>query len=86
MFIYLDTETTGTGPADRLCQIAFKIKGGYTVNELFNPGMPISIDAMTVHHITNEMVLDKPPFRDSDTWRKLAGLLREQHRRRRGYD
>ena len=75
MFIFLDTETTGKGPADRLCQIAFKIKGGYTVNELFNPGMPISIDAMTVHHITNEMVLDKPAFRNSDTWRKLRDLV-----------
>ena len=75
MFIYLDTETTGNGPADRLCQIAFNIKGGYTVNELFNPGMPISIDAMTVHHITNEMVLNKPPFRDSDTWKQLRDLV-----------
>jgi hypothetical protein len=24
MFFFLDTETTGNGPADRLCQIAFK--------------------------------------------------------------
>ncbi len=58
MFIFLDTETTGNGPADRLCQIAFKSKEGdaVNVNELFNPGMPITIDAMTVHHITNEMV------------------------------
>jgi len=75
MFIFLDTETTGTGTNHRLCQIAFKIKGGYTVNEPFNPGMPISIDAMTVHHITNEMALDKPIFRDSDTWRKLQDLV-----------
>jgi len=75
MFIYLDTETTGTGSADRLRQIAFKLKGGYTVNELFNPGIPISIDAMTVHHITNEMVLGKPAFRNSDTWRKLQDLI-----------
>jgi DNA polymerase III epsilon subunit-like protein len=75
MFIFLDTETTGNGPADRLCQIAFKIKGGYTVNELFNPGMPITIDAMTVHHITNEMMLDKPAFRNSDTWSKLRDLV-----------
>ena len=75
MFIFLDTETTGTGPADRLCQIAFKLKGGYAVNELCNPGMPISIDAMTVHHITNEMVLDKPAFRDGGTWRKLLDLV-----------
>ena len=75
MFIFLDTETTGAGPADRLCQIAFKLKGGYAVNELCNPGMPISIDAMTVHHITNEMVLDKPAFRDGGTWKKLLDLV-----------
>ena len=28
MFIFLDTETTGTGPDDRLCQIAFKAEVG----------------------------------------------------------
>ncbi len=37
--------------------------------------MPITIDAMTVHHITNEMVLGKPSFRGSDTWRKLQDLM-----------
>jgi DNA polymerase-3 subunit epsilon len=63
MFIFLDTETTGTGPDDRLCQIAFKTGQGTIVNELFNPGKPIAIEAMAVHHITNEMVKDKPPFR-----------------------
>jgi hypothetical protein len=42
MFIFLDTETTGTGSTDRLCQIAFKTEKGAPVNELFNPGMPIS--------------------------------------------
>ena len=76
MFIFLDTETTGNGPADRICQIAFKTENGAAVNELFNPGMPITIDARTVHHITNEMVRDKPTFRDSDTWRKLQDLIK----------
>jgi hypothetical protein len=51
MFIFLDTETTGTGPDDRLCQIAFKPEGGPAVCETFNPGMPISIEAMSIHHI-----------------------------------
>ena len=58
MFIFLDTETTGTGPDDRLCQIAFKPEDGPAVCELFNPGKPISIDAMAVHHITEKMVQD----------------------------
>ena len=35
MFIFLDTETTGTGEEDRLCQIIFKTKTGLIVNELF---------------------------------------------------
>lgn len=75
MFIFLDTETTGTGEDDRLCQIAFKTEVGLIVNELFNPGKPISIEAMSIHHITNEMVRNKPPFENSKTWTKLTELF-----------
>ena len=75
MFLLLDTETTGTGPEDRLCQIAFKLEGGPAVCETFNPGMPISIDAMSIHHITNRMVQGKPPFRGSDTYTQLQNLV-----------
>ncbi|MFC1877302.1 exonuclease domain-containing protein [Thermodesulfobacteriota bacterium] len=71
MFIYLDTETTGSGPEDRLCQIAFKTDTGTIVDELFNPNMPISVEAMSIHHITNEMVADKPLFKYSDAHKKL---------------
>jgi DNA polymerase III epsilon subunit-like protein len=75
MFIYLDTETTGSGPEDRLCQIAFKTGTGTTLDELFNPEMPISVEAMSIHHITNEMVADKPPFKDSDAYKQLQVLF-----------
>ena len=75
MFIFLDTETTGRGPEDRLCQIAFKTDDGLTVSELYNPGMPITIDAMAIHHITNEMVQGKPAFRDSKEWTMLRELI-----------
>ena len=71
MFIFLDTETTGSGREDRLCQIAFKTEDGKPIEALFNPGMPISIDAMVIHHITNEMVTDKPKFKGSDAHKKL---------------
>jgi DNA polymerase III epsilon subunit-like protein len=71
MFIYLDTETTGSGPEDRLCQIAFKTVTGTICDELFNPEMPISVEAMSIHHITNEMVADKPPFKGSDAYKNL---------------
>ncbi len=75
MLIYLDTETTGAEPDDRLCQIAFKTGQGTIVNELFNPGKPIAIEAMAVHHITNEMVKDKPAFKASAVYQKLSELV-----------
>ena len=75
MYIYLDTETTGTGPDDRLCQIAFKADDGPAICDLFNPGKPISIDAMAIHHITEKMVQDKPPFKESDAYVKLQKLV-----------
>jgi exodeoxyribonuclease X len=79
MFIYLDTETTGNGTDDRLCQIAFKPDNGPAVCEMFNPGMSISIDAMVVHHITDKMVQDKPPFVGSEVHEKLGTLVADEH-------
>jgi exodeoxyribonuclease X len=75
MFIFLDTETTGNGPDDRLCQIAFRPENGGAISGLFNPGKPISIDAMVVHHITEKMVADKPPFKESDEYAELKKLI-----------
>ena len=75
MFIFLATETTGSGSEDRLCQIAFKTDTGTTVGELFNPGMSISVEAISIHHITNEMVTDKLPFKDSDAYKQLQVLF-----------
>ena len=79
MFIYLDTETTGNGPDDRLCQIAFKPERGQAVCELFNPGKPISIDAMAIHHITEKMVEGKPPFKGSEAYERLSKLISDEH-------
>jgi hypothetical protein len=47
MFIFLDTETTGNGPDDRLCQIAFKPEVRPAVSGLFNPGMPMACSVKT---------------------------------------
>ncbi len=79
MFIFLDTETTGTNDNDRLCQLAYKTDNGVTVNELFNPGMPISIEAMSIHHITNDMVKNKPLFENSKTWNNVNELLKSDN-------
>ncbi len=78
MFIFIDTETTGTKEKDKLCQLAYKTGEGQVVNAFFNPGMPITIEAMAVHHITNAMVKDKPRFQGSNEYQKLDALTRNQ--------
>ena len=75
MFIFLDTETTGTDEEDRLCQLAYKTEDGTVVDELFNPVKAISIDAMSIHHVTNDRVKDKPFFKDSETKKNLDKLI-----------
>ena len=77
MFIFLDTETTGTEKDDRLCQLAFKLESGEIVNKLFKPPLPIAIEPMSVHHITNEMVADKPTFKGGHDHQKLVALLND---------
>ena len=75
--LFCDTETTGTGADDKLIQLATLLSSKdsrETVNELFNPGMPISIGAMAVNHITNKMVEAAPLFKGGVT----ALTLQEQ--------
>lgn len=77
--LFLDTETTDSDEKARLIQLAFKEAGTEEiVNELFKPPVPISIDAMSVHHITNEMVAEKPAFEVSETRKRLIALLQER--------
>jgi DNA polymerase III epsilon subunit-like protein len=72
--VYLDTETTGLLFEDRLCQVAYKVDGRLAC-ELFLPPLPIKIEAMSVHHITNKMLSDKPAFAGSRMQSELAELL-----------
>lgn len=76
--IFLDVETTGIEEKDRLCQIAYCMREkGVCVSENFKPPLPISIDAMSVCHITNEMVADCPPFEGSKLQKELKGHLED---------
>lgn len=74
--IFFDTETTGNETKDYLCQIAWKPEG---VNEmksgLFKPPFLIPAEASAVHHISNKMVADKPPFKDSSEWKEVKKLF-----------
>lgn len=61
--IFLDVETTGKEDDDVICELAFTQGfGGSVIEGLFKPNKPIDVEAMMVHHITNEMVADRQPF------------------------
>lgn len=72
--VFLDTETTGLGPDDRLCQCAY-IYRGEQYNELFKPPLPISVEAMSISHVTNHHVEDKPTFEGSKIQQHLQAVF-----------
>jgi len=77
--LFLDTETTGNQEEDRLCQVAYKLHDSKDiVDELFKPEIPIKVEAMEVTHITNKMVEDKKPFKDSETYFDLKKKFDDQ--------
>jgi DNA polymerase III subunit epsilon len=59
----LDTETTGLGNDDQICQIAIASHDGQPLlNELVRPTIAISDEASAIHGITNEQVATAPSF------------------------
>lgn len=63
----LDVETTGRDASvDRVVELGIAIgrRGDIVAryNWLINPGIPIPAEVTAIHHITNEMVADKPRF------------------------
>lgn len=75
--IFLDTETTDL-VEPRLVQLAYKnVATGSVVNEYFKPPVPISFGSMATHHITEEMVADKPTFEGSPQREELLQLIQD---------
>jgi exodeoxyribonuclease X len=73
--IFLDTETTGIANG-RLIQLAYKKRGEQEIFvEYYKPPVPIELEAMVVHHITEKTVADKQVFEKSATYEALATLL-----------
>lgn len=62
--IYYDTETTGVrAERDRIVEIAaYDPERGESFVKLINPGCPIPLEATAIHKISDEMVLEAPPF------------------------
>lgn len=69
MYVLVDTETTGIGADDKVCEVAWRhidanldtVEEGYS---LINPGKPIHYAASAVNGITDDMVKDAPTLED----------------------
>jgi len=75
--LFLDTETTGNSDKDRLCQLAVKERfvDEPLLNALYKPPVPISIESMAIHHITERMVAARPGFQAAPEYSSLKDLL-----------
>ncbi len=75
--IFFDTETTGIGEQDRLCQLAVKERGvpSPLINAIYKPPLPISIEAMAVHHITEKMAADRSAFNEAEEFDQIKTLF-----------
>ncbi|WP_456488230.1 exonuclease domain-containing protein [Caminibacter pacificus] len=77
--VILDTETTGNKEEDRIIQLSYLVLNENLEieeihNELVKPPIPIKFEAMAVHHITNEMVEDKPKIKHTEAYKRLKEL------------
>lgn len=77
--IILDTETTGAGESDRICQLSYLVcdeKGEILElhNDLCTPPLPISFEAMAIHHITPEMLVGTPSCVETTAFTRLVEL------------
>lgn len=75
--IFFDTETTGNGDKDRLCQLAVKERfvDEPLVNATYKPPVPISIESMAIHHITEKMVAERPHFTEAPEYEEVKKLF-----------
>jgi len=77
--IILDTETTGSKDEDRICQLSYLVVNENLeieeiYNELVKPPVDIKFEAMAVHHITPEMIEDKPKIKFTSSFKRLKEL------------
>lgn len=67
--LVFDTETTGLSNDDKIVEFSLielidGIKTGRRMHKFLNPGIKISKKAVEIHGITNEKLVDAPPFKD----------------------
>ena len=81
-YIILDTETTGAGEGDRIIQLGYMVLGNGDIevqNEFCSTEVPISFGAMEVHHITPDMIVDKPACTETQAYKRLLELNTEDN-------
>lgn len=74
MLIFLDLETTGLESFEKICSIGIigvRDDEIISIYELVNEGKKIPSKASSINHITNEMIKDKPPLKESRAWKFL---------------
>ena len=78
--IFFDTETTGNGAEDRLVQLAIKERGVSEpiVNATYKPPLPISIESMAIHHITEKMVAERPLFKEAPEYSSVKAMFKDK--------
>lgn len=81
MLIFLDIETTGLESVDRICSIG--IIGVDSIDiismyELIHENKKISSKASSINHITNEMIKNKPKFKDTKVYDFLQAHNNEE--------
>ena len=75
-FIILDTETTGIKEEDRILQLSFLITNeNNEIEEIYDnvcmPPVPISYEAMAIHHITPEEIVGADILQNTPAFKKL---------------
>jgi len=74
MLIFIDLETTGLEREDKICSIALIINDEEKISykyELVNEGKKILPQASSIHHLTNEILKNKPIFKESEIYKFL---------------
>jgi len=75
--IFLDTETTGTGPGDLICEISIvDAEGNALFDRLVNPGRPIPAESSAVHGITDADVVNEARW--PELWPDIEAILKNR--------
>lgn len=75
--VFLDTETTGTGPRDLIIEVGIvDAQGQELFSSLVNPGISIPPESSAVHGITNADVADEPKW--PEVWPQVEAILNQR--------